>query len=57
MGIRDNHETSTWKIYKKKMFCNKNDHRSGGAVKGVRPYLCIKQTIKLKKKRNKNDHR
>ena len=26
---------------------NKNDHRSGGAVKEVFPYICIKHIIKL----------
>ena len=31
---------------------NKNDHRSGGAVKEGCPYLCIKHIIKLKKKKN-----
>ena len=29
---------------------NKNDHRSGGAVKEGCPYLCIKHIIKLKNK-------
>ena len=27
---------------------NKNDHRSGGAVKEGCPYICIKHIIKLK---------
>ena len=30
---------------------NKNDHRSGGAVKGGYPYLCIEHMIKLKKRK------
>ena len=30
---------------------NKNDHRSGGAVKEGCPYLCIKHKIKLKKEK------
>ena len=31
---------------------NKNDHRSGGAVKEGCPYLCIKHIIKLEMKKN-----
>ena len=30
---------------------NKNDHRSGGAVKEGCPSICIKHMIKLKKKK------
>ena len=38
--------------FKEKMGKNKNDHRSGGAVKEGCPYICIKHTIKLIKKKN-----
>ena len=50
--FRSNYQLMKQTLQKKKTLVvkNKNDHRSGGAVKEGCPYICIKHIIKLNKK-------